>query len=83
MDCTYDQMKLVKDMLKWKTYHCFDLSAATDRFPISLQAEIMSILTSKEYSDAWKDVMIKLPFYAKDIGLVRYKSGQPMGAYSS
>jgi hypothetical protein len=83
MDCTYDQMKLVKDMFGWETFHCFDLSAATDRFPISLQTEIIAILTSKEYACAWKEVMIKLPFYAKGIGLIRYKSGQPMGAYSS
>lgn len=29
------------------TFHCFDLSAATDRLPIDLQVDILSILIGR------------------------------------
>lgn len=66
-----------------------DLTAATDRFPIELQLQVLSLmgLTSEEVK-AWKYLMVGEPFKVpkswnfpfKD---VKFKVGQPMGGRSS
>jgi len=53
-DGTFDQMSPINNLIKQKdkidNYYSFDLSAATDRLPLELQKEILSIFTSKEYA---------------------------------
>jgi hypothetical protein len=60
-DGTFDQhapLKLLcskKDDVN-KTFHCFDLSAATDRLPIELQRDILNIARPK-LGDLWSQVL--------------------------
>jgi hypothetical protein len=63
-------------------YYSFDLSAATDRFPIRVQKQVLGILIGPERAEAWAHIMVGYPFaYAGRS--VSYACGQPMGAYSS
>lgn len=82
-DGTFDQLKPVKTLLSKKdyndTYFSFDLSAATDRLPLELQRDTLSLFVGDEYASMWHK-LIKLPF-GKDRML--YAVGQPMGCYSS
>jgi hypothetical protein len=70
----------------------YDLSAATDRLPVSLQVAILTQLIGKEAAEAWKTVLVgrpyRLPISADRYGyqkgdLLHYAVGQPMGALSS
>jgi hypothetical protein len=76
--------RLVSGDTKNKIYS-FDLSNATDRFPIGFQSEVLKYLTNESYSNVWKSLMIDYPFSIpwKPNSEVYYKSGQPMGAYTS
>lgn len=57
-DGCYDQSKplnILREIVKKrddKTCFSYDLSAATDRFPISIQVQILSQLYSREVADA-------------------------------
>jgi len=60
------------------------LTAATDRFPVSLQKQILSKLVGPDYAENWNILMTGSPFrhpYAEE-GMY-YSVGQPMGAKSS
>lgn len=72
----------------------FDLSAATDRLPIGLQQALLGTLTSPRLASNWKAVLVGRGYRVpKDLVTtlgpkvtgreVRYRVGQPMGAYSS
>lgn len=66
-------------------YYSFDLSAATDRFPLSFQQRVMRYLfASNAKAIAWAELLVKEPFLTPDGSTtITYKVGQPMGAYSS
>lgn len=53
-DATFDQGKAFKDVLngQHEYYASFDLTAATDRFPIQVQEMVLSWLTSPEIASA-------------------------------
>jgi hypothetical protein len=88
-DYTYDQGRSVSTCIQ--NYHkglpawCFDLSAATDRLPLSLEAKVLECCgLSKLGSDAWKFIMTGIPFFSIQYNnYVRYTVGQGIGAYSS
>jgi hypothetical protein len=62
----------------------YDLSSATDRFPMEFQYEVMRKITCDEFADAWKRLMVGFDFYVPwDNSSVKYMVGQPMGAYTS
>jgi len=67
----------------------FDLKAATDRFPIWYQIEVLTRLTNRRFAEAWQDLLVSFPYYLGGIGVrprgrsLRYGAGQPMGIYSS
>jgi hypothetical protein len=104
-DCTFDQigrLEKVRDAIQVKypmsrkRAYSFDLSAATDRLPISLQAHILSLVIGENAADAWADILVtreyqlpnSLTRLLKKHGLsapksVSYAVGQPMGALSS
>jgi hypothetical protein len=84
-DCTFDQSKLVKTLQAHKghQYHSVDLTSATDRFPIDIQKEMLSIYTNRDYAESWKQIMIGYPFDYKDGKQIYYQTGNPMGFYSS
>jgi len=86
-DGTFDQGRAVRfavEMSVEASYAAsFDLSAATDRLPVRLQARLVdSILPG--FGDSWERILVSreywLPGYRKS---VHYSVGQPMGALSS
>jgi len=84
-DGTYDQVAQFNRLRKLsygKTVYCFDLSKATDRFPIQLQEVLLSVLVDKEFAMLWKKLMIEPQFWYKD-NPYTWKVGHPLGAFSS
>nr|UTQ48818.1 RNA-dependent RNA polymerase [Monilinia fructicola mitovirus 1] len=91
MDGTFDQEKPLERLIflhKMKKllepnnkqlYHCFDLSAATDRLPLQIQIDILNQLGF--CGSAWAK-LLDIPWVYKTKSF-RYSVGQPMGAYSS
>nr|QTE76052.1 RNA-dependent RNA polymerase [Neofusicoccum parvum mitovirus 3] len=83
-DGTFNQTKpldlLISKDLDEKFY-CFDLSAATDRLPIDLQSDILSLLGVNGY--IWRKVLDIRWLDPRFGNLITYSVGQPMGAYSS
>lgn len=71
----------VKKFTKHRGLHCFDLTAATDRFPLSIQKAVLTPLLG-ERVHAWADLMVNrsYSFKSKEI---RYAVGQPMGLLTS
>lgn len=86
-DGAFDQIRPVKALIarnkNGKTF-CYDLSAATDRFPISIQVDVLAFLYNREVAEAWKQVLVNRPYYLKETNnSYFYGAGQPMGALSS
>lgn len=81
-DCTFNQNHIMTLKERFQSFHCMDLTAATDRFPVSLQEKILAELVNPSYASAWRDIMTKLPFNHEGKEY-HYTVGQPMGAYSS
>jgi len=96
-DGTFDQLKpldlIHKLGLKGTSLFSFDLSAATDRLPLTLQGVIMSSLIGAHGANMWMTLLVariySLPARAvEELGLskgagVHYVVGQPMGARTS
>jgi hypothetical protein len=51
-----------------KTF-CFDLSSATDRFPISYQVVILEQMFGSEFAYTWKSIMVERDYSYKDISV--------------
>lgn len=89
MDGTFDQDKIANQVKIWSaesgiSLHSLDLSAATDRLPVALQARIIdALLISETIGDAWLDLVTKRDFTVQGLPNVRYSVGQPMGFKSS
>jgi hypothetical protein len=86
-DCTYNQGKGVETLKSWtktgETLYSYDLSSATDRFPLSLQRELLAKLVGDPaFADKWADLMTNRAFIYKGKPY-RWSVGQPLGAYSS
>nr|QDH90057.1 MAG: RNA-dependent RNA polymerase [Mitovirus sp.] len=87
--------KLIGVMRERGLSECFsyDLSAATDRLPVSIQELLLRVFTSVDFAFHWRKLLTerdyKLPrdytsrYGRKGGDSVRYAVGQPMGAYSS
>lgn len=85
-DGTYFQGRLASVMLaktlKGGPIYCFDLTTATDRFPVVLQQVAIGALTSDELALYWRKLLCGRGFSVKD-SQVFYSVGQPMGMLSS
>jgi hypothetical protein len=87
-DGTFDQLAPIKELLKdeatWPKFFSFDLSAATDRLPVDVQKQVLTLFTDEKTSHLWTE-LVKLPFVCPDRGNeeIHYAVGQPMGCYSS
>nr|WNV55399.1 RNA-dependent RNA polymerase [Hypoxylon fendleri mitovirus 1] len=82
-DATFDQEGRLSQFVerqRGKRFFCYDLSAATDRLPVRLQADILEKLGYP--GGIWSDIIssISWKYKSRDI---KYSVGQPMGAYSS
>jgi hypothetical protein len=89
-DGTRDQQKVVQVFLRKLNVKCLvglkgkrcqsmDLSAATDRLPVKLQAQILELLGFP--GNLWMSILDRDWLLLGE--RVRYAVGQPMGAYSS
>lgn len=67
---------------KNKKTFCFDLSKATDRFPIILQQAVLEVIVNERFAKAWKELISFLPFSYNNKNYY-WKVGQPLGAFSS
>lgn len=86
-DGTFDQsrpLSLLRSRINSNTkVFSFDLSAATDRLPISIQFQVLSkLLKSREVAGAWVELLTGRSYVLKGQEF-RYSVGQPMGALSS
>jgi hypothetical protein len=95
-DGTFDQDKSVerssKKSLASGCAFSFDLSAATDRLPVTLSSSILSTVLGIPLGEMWQALLVErdYSFSSKNIKdykittpSVRYSVGQPMGALSS
>jgi hypothetical protein len=82
-DCTFNQSNFIKYTKNWTEFYSIDLTAFTDRFPIILVYDILSIRFGKEYADSWRYLMVEKPFMLDRVNSIRYEVGTPMGMYSS
>jgi len=100
-DGTFDQEKPARNMGKLmaasglKCYWSYDLSAATDRFPVSLQQAFLGLLIGPRVALHWRKLLtfrkFSVPRWTEagrpvPVGTerqVHYAVGQPMGAYTS
>lgn len=60
-----------------------DMSAATDRLPLSLQKIILGFKFGNEYARAWGDLLTARYYMNTQGKHIYYSVGQPMGALSS
>lgn len=86
-DMTFDQGAFVERVKGWSdpVFYSVDLTAATDRFPISVISQVLRGRFPKEYVDAWEHVMVGETFDVPQLKdrKISYAVGNPMGAYSS
>jgi hypothetical protein len=82
-DCTFDQGSFLTKVKDWKVFYSIDLTAATDRFPITLISSVLKGLLPESYVKAWEFIMVGIPFDCEDGSKVFYRTGNPMGAYTS
>lgn len=88
-DGTFDQIGKLEDFIKGhsgSTFYSFDLSAATDRLPLALQIEILTVMVNNRFAKAWGKLLVDRIYtliYKKIRYDVKYEVGQPMGALSS
>jgi hypothetical protein len=87
-DGTKDQLAPIKALLRetgrTNYLNSVDLSNATDRLPVLLQAHILERLSIPGFE--WMAILNRPYRYADEEGspsLLKYSVGQPMGAYSS
>jgi len=94
-DGTFDQHKPVRLLAAMgrKPYYCYDLSAATDRFPATMLQVLLSFILNSEVAKGWRAFLNAREFIVpRRISekqrvprttptVVKYGAGQPMGAY--
>jgi len=88
-DGTFSQDRIIEEVrrltgIKGMHLHSLDLTAATDRLPVDLQAKILDNLTGiPNFGNSWRSVVTDRTFELEGLGPIRYKVGQPMGFKSS
>lgn len=85
-DGTFNQNSFLSVMSKCEgPFHSLDLTNATDRMPKVLQKRILRTIFGFAKTEAWDRILTFWPYPNRDApsGSVNYKTGQPMGAYSS
>lgn len=92
MDGTYNQVKPLDRLKRLKTLFSFDLSSATDRFPLAIQGMLVEALFNLTTAFAWVRSGLGTNCFscpssnlrsAEQSKLVRFATGQPLGFLSS
>jgi hypothetical protein len=83
-DQTFDQAKGLQNLahMTGTEFYCYDLSAFTDRFPLSMIIEFLTLLWGEDIANAINDIFIGYPFDVES-QRVSYNVGNPMGFYGS
>lgn len=86
-DATFDQGSAAENIRiltgsDTKCY-CHDLTAATDRWPVSLQYFVLVRLMGTYWAELWKTIISVNPYSDHKRKFINYAVGQPMGALSS
>jgi len=73
------------DLNNKEKFWSLDLSSATDRFPIKLQKRLLYYIFKEndDLSNSWMYLLSNRKFMTPEGFTVSYKTGQPMGTYSS
>lgn len=83
-DRTFSQGDFSDSLKSAKVFYSVDLTAATDRFPITLIQTVLEGHFPTEYVSSWKRIMVDHPFWSPEHKkYISYAVGNPMGAYSS
>jgi len=89
MDGSFNQDAVASRVKEWTkteglSVNCYDLTAATDRIPISLQATVVGhLMSSTSFGHAWASILKDRKYLCGDANTRKYSVGQPMGARSS
>lgn len=85
-DGTYDQQRAVETVKSWSKegipLFCYDLTAATDRWPAMHQYLVVRALAGSKWANTWFEILTTVLAVNK-FGTTAYAVGQPMGAYAS
>jgi len=57
-----------------KDLYSFDLSAATDRLPIDLQVQVLSLIYNQRLASDWKCILVNRPYAVSLSDLKKYNS---------
>lgn len=83
-DRTFTQSPFGLTLTEGHSYHSFDLSAATDRFPIHVQQKLLGYLyQDSDFAKYWKELLVDRDYLTPDGRNIRYACGTPMGSYTS
>jgi hypothetical protein len=88
-DRTFSQDPIIPKPPLGHKYYSFDLTKATDRFPLTLQRSLIEKMFGIANGKTWETILIDTPFSYASVNpnkydtKVSYNAGQPMGAYSS
>jgi hypothetical protein len=84
-DRTFTQDPIFNGPSMGNSFWSLDLSAATDRFPISLQERLLKKVFTKnpDLINTWRELLTDRDYMTPKGTPIRYSVGQPMGAYSS
>jgi len=61
-DCTYNQDAFTSILSSGGPYYSFDLHAATDRMPLSLQVRVLTSIIGQEKAEAWARLLTDTEF---------------------
>lgn len=85
-DGTWDQGRAADRVRQWtktgRMLYCYDLSAATDRFPASFTVLVLGSLWGINTAAMWLELLTGREYWYNGTPL-RYRAGQPMGTLSS
>jgi len=84
-DGTFDQIGQFNRILtetRGITTYCFDLTKATDRFPIKLQQLLLGVIVNENFAKCWVQLISYFPFIHNNKSYY-WSVGQPLGAFSS
>lgn len=86
-DGTYDQMKPLRWISGCKVLRSYDLSSATDRFPLDFQFIVVENQFGREVARSWVDSGLEANIFQAPDGskerLIHFTVGQPLGYLSS
>nr|UUW21469.1 MAG: RNA-dependent RNA polymerase [Hangzhou mito-like virus 2] len=87
-DGTNDHFKASLDVRKWTSvpnskFWSYDLTSATDRFPVFLQERAMKHLFGDKIGSLWRSIICDREFTGPRGEKVKWAVGQPLGALSS